>query len=360
AFSGALDSASPEHPNHHKIVAYLSLRIAEEMGLSPVEKSNLLSASLIHDAGLLLVLSEELRRQGFTPEMARIILYHHASWEDVKDPNKNYVLKAIMKFTSEEVPFSSFILHLADIVAISLDPYRFVLQQVEEINRRIKETAGKKLPREVVEAFLKISTKEHIWLELFSHHLNSYVYNFFPPPVSILNTRDVLSFAELICDFIDFKSLFTAVHSRGVTETAEILARFFQFSDTEREMIKIAGYLHDLGKLAIPVELLEKQDKLDEEEFQLMKAHAFYTYEILSDIKGFETIREWAALHHERLDGSGYPFHLKGEDLSLGARIMAVADVFSALREKRPYRRVMGKKRYRKNSPKTRGRRQIG
>jgi HD-GYP domain-containing protein (c-di-GMP phosphodiesterase class II) len=389
AFSNSLDFADPEYPNHHKMVAHLSLRIAEEMELPQEEKISLLTASLIHDAGLLskeergkppltdsrapgihrhgllvylllkegfltllsqieldphiLVLSEELRRQGFTSQMASIILYHHISWEDAKNPAENYTLRSITRFTGEEVSFSSFILHLADIVCFLIDPNRFILHQSEEIRSKVKELAGERIPPNVVEAFLKVSAKESLWLELMSPRLGLILRNSFPLPMDVLETRDVLLFSRLMCDFLDFKSFFTANHSRGVSETAEVLGRTLNFSEIERYMIKIAGYLHDLGKLAIPIEILEKQDKLGEQEFQLMKAHAFYTYEVLSDIKGFETIRDWAALHHERLDGSGYPFHLKDKDIPLGARIMAVANVFSALREKRPYRKVLGK-----------------
>jgi HD-GYP domain-containing protein (c-di-GMP phosphodiesterase class II) len=389
AFSNSLDFAAPEYPNHHKMVAYLSFKIAEEMELPQEEKISLLTASLIHDAGLLskeergkppltdprapgihrhglfaylllkdgihnflsqievdphlLVLSEELRRQGFTSQMASIILYHHISWEDAKKPAENYILRSIMKFTAEEVPFSSFILHLSDMVYFLIDHNRFILHQSEEIKSKVKELAGKIIPTEVVEAFLKVSARENIWLELMSPRLGLILRNSFPLPVDVFETRDVLLLSQLWCDFLDFKSFFTANHSRGVSETAEVLGKSFDFSEEELFMIKIAGYLHDLGKLAIPIEILEKQDKLNEHEFQLMKAHAFYTYEVLSDIKGFETIRDWAALHHERLDGSGYPFHLKDKDIPLGARIMAVADVFSALREKRPYRKVLEK-----------------
>jgi HD-GYP domain-containing protein (c-di-GMP phosphodiesterase class II) len=105
----------------------------------------------------------------------------------------------------------------------------------------------------------------------------------------------------------------------------------------------IAGYLHDLGKIAVPSEILEKPSKLDIEEFNVMRSHTYYTYRVLNKIKALQTITEWAAFHHERLDGTGYPFRLKGNELSLGARIMAVADVFTASSEDRPYRSGMEK-----------------
>jgi len=106
-------------------------------------------------------------------------------------------------------------------------------------------------------------------------------------------------------------------------------------------MMKVAGHLHDLGKLAVPAEILEKPAKLTEEEFDIIKSHTFYTYSILETISDLDVINAWASFHHERLDGKGYPFRHKGEDLSLGSRIMAVADVFTAITEDRPYRKGM-------------------
>ena len=109
-------------------------------------------------------------------------------------------------------------------------------------------------------------------------------------------------------------------------------------SKRSTEMIRIAGYLHDIGKLSIPTELLEKPGSLTHDERALVKAHIYKSYQILREINGLEEITQIAIAHHERIDGSGYPFGKKGENLSLLQRIMGVADVFTALNENRPYR----------------------
>ena len=106
-------------------------------------------------------------------------------------------------------------------------------------------------------------------------------------------------------------------------------------------MFEIAAYLHDLGKLAIPSEILEKRDHLTQDERSVMRTHVFYTYQILDPIGVLSLVSSWSALHQERLDGSGYPFHIHADDLPLGARLMAVADVFTAITEDRPYRKGM-------------------
>jgi len=151
-------------------------------------------------------------------------------------------------------------------------------------------------------------------------------------------------FANMFSHIVDFRSPFTATHSSGVTAVTEYLSKMMGFSDNEVFMMKIAGYLHDLGKLAVPVEILDKSAGLDTSEFRIVKSHSYHTYRILENITNLETINSWAAFHHETLDGNGYPFHLKEGELSLGARIMAIADILTAITEDRPYRKGMGKK----------------
>ena len=100
----------------------------------------------------------------------------------------------------------------------------------------------------------------------------------------------------------------------------------------------LAGALHDIGKVAIRNEFLEKPGRLTNEEFAAMKHHAAYTYYILSGINDFDEIRDWASFHHERLDGSGYPFGKSASDLNTQERIMACVDIYQALIENRPYK----------------------
>lgn len=108
--------------------------------------------------------------------------------------------------------------------------------------------------------------------------------------------------------------------------------------------IKIAGLLHDLGKLSIPNDILDKPGKLNEEEYMKMRSHTYYTKKILREIGGIDDIAEWAANHHEKLDGSGYPEGLKDKDLDSVSKLMAVCDMYQALTEDRPYRRGMSSK----------------
>jgi len=156
-----------------------------------------------------------------------------------------------------------------------------------------------------------------------------------------LAIEELVDFSRLICRLIDFKSEFTASHSSGVAAIAVQLAKLSGFSKYERRLIEIAAYLHDLGKLAIPSEILEKRDALTEDEWFIMRSHVYHTYQALEPFDMLRAVSSWGSLHQERLNGTGYPFGLMADDLPLGSRIMAVADVFTALTEDRPYRKGM-------------------
>jgi HD-GYP domain-containing protein (c-di-GMP phosphodiesterase class II) len=126
-----------------------------------------------------------------------------------------------------------------------------------------------------------------------------------------------------------------------VSRLARLLAEKMGVSQDHCEKLEVAGLLHDLGKLRVPDEILNKPGKLDVHERQIMNAHSFETYQILRKIDGFAEIALWAAYHHEEPQGTGYPFHVPEKELSLEARILRVADIFQAIAQNRPYRQGM-------------------
>lgn len=149
--------------------------------------------------------------------------------------------------------------------------------------------------------------------------------------------------SRLFRDIIDFKSPFTATHTSGVAACAEIMAKLFGLTVNETQEMRITGNLHDIGKLVIPNSILENPGKLTKKEFEHIKSHTYFTYYVIDSISGLQHIAEWAAFHHEKLDGSGYPFHCNGNNMPTGSKIMAVADIFTAIAEDRPYRKGMPK-----------------
>jgi HD-GYP domain-containing protein (c-di-GMP phosphodiesterase class II) len=160
------------------------------------------------------------------------------------------------------------------------------------------------------------------------------------PPLSIQTLAEL---SKLFSRIIDFRSSFTALHSSGVAAVAERIAQYQGLTSDQRLLIKISGNLHDIGKLSVPREILEKRDMLSPSDKNIIKSHSYHTYQVLAPLKNLGEVRTWASFHHERPDGNGYPFHVKGDGLDEGCRIVAIADIFTALTENRPYRTGMGR-----------------
>jgi putative two-component system response regulator len=141
---------------------------------------------------------------------------------------------------------------------------------------------------------------------------------------------------------VEMKDPYTAGHQRRVAHLACAIARELGLSREMTDAIRMAGLVHDIGKIAVPSEILARPAKLPLLEMSLTKLHVEAGYEILKGIEFEWPVAEIARQHHERMDGSGYPQGLSGEDILLEARIIAVADVVEAMSSHRPYRAALG------------------
>ena len=154
----------------------------------------------------------------------------------------------------------------------------------------------------------------------------------------MLSVSELRHFALIMAYIVDQKSPFTAKHSEKVGTLARHIAELFGLFKEQCTKIEIAGFLHDIGKLRMPDEILEKPGALTDIDRAIMNQHSYETYEILRHIDGLDDIAYWAAYHHEGLNGSGYPFHPNSKELSVESRILAISDVFQACVQDRPYR----------------------
>lgn len=140
---------------------------------------------------------------------------------------------------------------------------------------------------------------------------------------------------------LEAKDKYTSGHSRRVTELAVMIAKHYDLNAEEMERIEWAGLLHDIGKIGIRLESLNKPEKISQEEHEMFKDHTIMGKQILESIHFLHDIIPLVYHHHEWYDGSGYPGGIKGEEIPLGARILAVADSFDAMTSDRPYRKAM-------------------
>ena len=150
--------------------------------------------------------------------------------------------------------------------------------------------------------------------------------------------NEVLS---ILSSLIDAKDSYTALHSSNVQTVSMRLARAMKLGDTEMFELSYAAILHDIGKVHIPNEILNKPTRLTDEEYETIKAHSVYSYAMLSGFATLDNIRRAVRFHHERWDGKGYPDGLAGEQIPLIARIIAVADTYDAMTSTRPYRKAL-------------------
>jgi len=141
---------------------------------------------------------------------------------------------------------------------------------------------------------------------------------------------------------VETKDPYASGHHRRVADLARVIAMEMGLPDAELDGIRMAAFLHDIGKISLPAEILSKPSRLSEVEFSLVKTHPQNGYDILKEIEFPWPVARMVWQHHERLDGSGYPLGLSGEEILLGARIMAVADVVEAMASERSYRPAPG------------------
>ena len=354
-FSNALDLAEPVLRRHQQRVAYIILRMCKVGKFSFESVRTFYTAALFHDIGALSIREKKalktfefldvsrhaevgyrlLKDHFWLTREASIIRYHHRTWEEWK--NSEHKL-------TEDVVLGSQLINLADYVDRLLNMKQCVLHQFPRIIDEIISFKGKFFHKYVVDLFMEVAEKEEFWLNLVADDLTEYLFAENPLKDKKINFNLLIALSELFRNVIDFRSRFTATHSAGVSATASKIGEILGFSKREVAMLEVAGNLHDIGKLVIPDFILEKPSKLDKKEFQIMIKHVFYTFYILRSVKGLEQITKWASLHHEKLNGSGYPFHLNGDEIDLGARILTVADIFTALAEERPYRKGLGYK----------------
>lgn len=334
----------------------MSYRLAEQMGLPDGEKKALLLEGLVHDIGAVSIherlaliekesdLNSSVHKHAFRGAkildefepfrpMSDAVRYHHVPWDNGNG----------RKFRGRDVPLESHLLHLADRTCILIKNNHEILIHIPDILDEIQKERNNRFMPQAVDALTELGKKEYIWLELSDNAPLDFLKEF-TSGIEDVDLNGAVGISHLFSHVVDFRSHFTATHSAGVAKTAQKLGELAGLSEEECKMLLIAGYLHDLGKLTIPNTVLEKPSKLDNREYGIMRGHSFYTYRLLGTIRGFDTINRWASFHHEHIDGTGYPYHLKGAEIPLGSRIVAVADVFTAITEQRPYRKGMEKR----------------
>jgi putative nucleotidyltransferase with HDIG domain len=354
ALSDTIDLVGVDEIEHGKRVGFMAQEISRIMGADRKEQIRLYHAGLLHDCGVsstrvhrklvdeldwtesqhhCQIGSERLRRFGPLADFADITLYHHTQWQQLEG-----------KKLPDAIKCQANLIYMADRVdALAvMQGKKNRLACREGICNIITRYRGSHFKPELVDAFLGVAEKESFWITQQPEHLRSYLQKQMNEATGIsLDIEQLTSMAEIFAEIVDAKSPYTAEHSLGVARLSDHLARHCQLDDTTIAEIRVAGLLHDLGKMQVPDKILEYRGYLEGENLSIMRHPSYVTLMILGRIKGFEEISLWAANHHEKLDGSGYPFKKTASELSIESRIIMVADIFQALAQNRPYRKAL-------------------
>lgn len=355
SLSDALDLVGVNHVHHGKRVAFMAAECAKTLHWDSQQLDTLFKAAILHDCGVSTTsvhnelsqlewefeknhcqIGAQLLKQ--TPLLAKlsdIVLHHHTHWEHLQKLDLPL-----------EVKLQANCIYLVDRVDMLCLRYMNeeanILLHKEKIRAQVVEKKGSWFSPQLAESFIDISNTDFFWLSLENNHIAGYVSTWVAHDCTQeIEFTDLQSIVQIFSYIVDTKSSYTQEHSAGVASLARYLGELHQLPENRCDMLEIAGLLHDIGKLRVPDEILEKPGKLSTSEYAIMKRHSFDSYDILCRIKGFEEIALWAGDHHEWLNGGGYPSLKKKRNLSIEARIITIADIFQALAQKRPYRGML-------------------
>ena len=204
----------------------------------------------------------------------------------------------------------------------------------------VRQRRGRWFDPDLVRAFAGVAADSTLWRSVASNDVDKEVSVVEPQVMQFAMDEGRLDqIASAFAWVVDAKSPFTFDHSKRVADLAISMAGHIGVSKAEGVRIKRAALLHDIGKLAVPNRILDKPGKLTQSEWEIVRLHPYYTYQILERVPVFGEFAFDASAHHERLDGRGYYRNLRGDQLSLCARILATADKVDALSADRPYRK---------------------
>jgi HD-GYP domain-containing protein (c-di-GMP phosphodiesterase class II) len=204
------------------------------------------------------------------------------------------------------------------------------------LRNKIAAAIGTFATRSAVETLLDVLDAETLE-SLRDENIYDTLAKLIPPWKAPLEDVSVLRLARFIAHVVDCKSHFTRKHTEQIANRAWLLSGHYGDTNAERTQLFLAAALHDIGKIATPLGVLEKPGKLTDEEFSVIQTHVRHTYDWLGEVEGLGNIWRWASEHHEKPDGSGYPLGLRAEELDRNSRLMACIDIYQAVCEERPY-----------------------
>ena len=353
--SYVIDIDQSQNMHHSWRVSILAARLSRKH-VSPKRLKNIFYAGLLHDIGgmgLPLNIIHYLERNDKTaqnvllshpivgaqfvseiPQMsdaAKLVLDHH-EWID----GKGYPRAK----TKDNIPWGSQVIRLADAIDIALQTK--APREYGELKGTLSQNINKEYSQELFDEAFSLLEKDDFFNKLSETNNLSGIFEETKKDVGIIRVNKKIdaigTTLEVIAEVADMKHPYTSGHSLRVSRYAMSIALAMKLAHDDITRIKWAGLIHDIGKVSVPRNILDKPGSLTPEEFQEVKKHVVHTAEIMKLLPSLTDILPMAACHHEYFDGSGYPAGLKADEIPFGARILTVCDAFDAMVSNRPYR----------------------
>ncbi len=337
--------------NHSRRTCYVAVGIAKKISTDDKFIEKVYISSIIHDIGITEdITSSHLDKEfiaqhsveGFklasrlpiNKEIPEILKFHH----------ENYDGSGFFNLEGDEIPLISQIIRLADTFEILYNESIPNYLQRDRIIDQLEKNRNILFSPKIVDLFIEVQSKDYFWWDVENIGAIPEIMNYIRPNlIKKVSLHDIRNIAIVFSDIIDSRSSFTYMHSVNLANLVLLVGNSLNMDPTRMMKLEIAALLHDIGKLAVPSSILNKEGKLTKTERDIMNSHTYYTRVVLSKIEDFEDVTNWAANHHEKLNGSGYPIGLISSDLSLEERIIAVCDIYEALTAVRPYKKGLSR-----------------
>lgn len=334
-------------------VAVLSERLAQK--ILPEYRNEIFYAGLLHDIGAISLPDHVIHYTDIKKCHKNFILFNHPkkSAQIVKNIDSLFLAADMIADHHEQWDGSGYpkgiagdSINLGGQILRICDTFDIIARvkpplDLKSMKKKLSARRGREFSNLMYELIVTTLEEDDLFYRIIDERkVSELVLNTIKnlPPIQMASDKnDIDKVIKVFAEVIDAKHSYTAGHSFRVARYTYALAKALDIPEKEAHKLKVAAYLHDAGKVAVPKSILDKPGRLTPEEYTLIKKHPVYTMEIMSLVSSLKDLVKIAGGHHERYDGSGYPDGLCGDGIPLGARIMAVADAFDAMTSRRPY-----------------------
>lgn len=324
--------------NHSKRVAYLSLKFALEFNYKQDALFDICAYSLMHNIALSQAKEDKEKFCNLANEYAMKLPFDFKEQKDVlKYQYESFDGSGPFNLKEYDIPLFSQFIYFANHIDTKFDLSKNSVENRTKILAYIKDKENILFSSDLVECFEEFAQTQSFWLDLQNENeLLTFIFS------TLQDKTIVLDFEELL----EITSIFTLFTNENlnIIENASMVAEFYNFEHKDKQTFMIAASLCNIGKLYIDEKILNKQNSLDDNEYEEIKAYPYYTKKVLSNIIGFNDICSYAYKVQEQIDANGYPFSLEAKDLSLKDRSLALVNIYTALISNKPYRKAYTKK----------------